>query len=289
MLFKVILLTAVASNLPGVIAIETMGHIPLWVNGARVAVLLAATLFYWRIKDPGLARYAGILLAIVLVTLGIFHLGRTATWRGLFEPESFSGHFGSAISLKFLSTIPLMALLLYLFRSAKHAYLAAGDLSVKAEPIRWLGIHPDWISWRRLAVYSGFAIGAGTLLLTLITVTGFSMPDHLDQLPSHLPMILLFALVNSLSEGFIFRNAILATLHDLLPKNQVILVAAAFFGLAHFYGAPSGVVGVIMSGLLGWYMCRSMYETGGFIAPWIIHFMQDTVIFTTLVLLGQVI
>lgn len=64
------------------------------------------------------------------------------------------------------------------------------------------------------------------------------------------------------------------------------MVAAAFFVVAHYYGAPGGIIGVIMSGVLGWYMCRSMYETRGFVAAWIIHFSQDVVIFSTIAVLG---
>ncbi len=289
MLLRVALLTAVASNLANIIARETLGLVPPWITAGKIAVLLAASLYYTRTDCYQLARYAGILLAITVLSFGTAYLGWTATWQGLFDTESFSGYFGSMISLKLLSTIPLLAILLYFFRSARRSYLVVGDLSVKAQPISWLGIKADWISWRRLSVLSAFAIAGGTLLLTLITVTGFSRPEQFAELSAHLPVILLLALINSVSEGFMFRNAILAPLHDLLPKEQVLLVAAAFFGMAHFYGAPSGVLGVFMSGLLGWYLCRSMYETGGLAAPWIIHFLQDVVIFSTLMLLGQFI
>ncbi|WP_096201607.1 CPBP family intramembrane glutamic endopeptidase [Bacillus sp. FJAT-45350] len=99
------------------------------------------------------------------------------------------------------------------------------------------------------------------------------------------PVIILLALANSFCEGVIYRSAILGTLKEVLPKNYVVLIAAVFFGIAHYYGAPSGIVGVFMSGLLGWYLCRSMYETKGFAAAWFIHFMQDVVIFSTIFLL----
>lgn len=33
-------------------------------------------------------------------------------------------------------------------------------------------------------------------------------------------------------------------------------------------------------------MCRSMVETEGFVAAWIIHFFQDIVIFSTFAVLG---
>ncbi len=284
-----IILTAIASILPDVIAKETLGLVPVWLTLGKIAFLLAASLYYVVTARQGLARYAAILLAMLVFSHGAAYAGQTATWQGLFDSQSFAGHFGGAVILKFLSTLPLIALLLYLFGSRRRAYLVLGNVSIKAEPIRWLGIEGDSISWRRLAVFSAFAISAGTLLLTLLTVTGFSRPERLGELPVYLPVILLLALVNSLGEGFMFRTAILAPLRNMLPKEQVLLVAAAFFGMAHFYGAPSGIVGVLMSGVLGWYMTRSMYETGGLLAPWIIHFMQDVVIFTTLMLLGQFI
>ncbi len=44
-----------------------------------------------------------------------------------------------------------------------------------------------------------------------------------------------------------------------------------------------------MSGVLGWDLDRSMYEAGGLLAPWILHFMQDVVIFATTALMGTFI
>ena len=69
-------------------------------------------------------------------------------------------------------------------------------------------------------------------------------------------------------------------------KEHVIWIAAMFFGIPHYYGVPSGLIGVAMSSLLGWFMCRSMYETKGFVSAWIIHFMQDVVIFSAILILA---
>ncbi len=283
MTIKVVFLTAVASILADVIAKELLGFVPSWVPITRVAILAAASLHYWLFaRNRRMAVYSVILTALVVFPrLGAF-IGATPTWQGFFDMQSFAGYFSSMVMSKLLGSIPVVLLLLLLFDSPREAYLVKGDLSVKPEPSR---LYPDTISWGRLSVYSAFAIAGVTLFLTLFTVTGFSMPETVSDLPRHLPIILLLALVNSVSEGFMFRNAILAPLRDVLPKAQVLLVAAGFFGMAHFYGAPSGGVGVVMSGVLGWFMSRSMYETGGLVAPWIIHFMQDVVIFTTFMLL----
>jgi hypothetical protein len=50
--------------------------------------------------------------------------------------------------------------------------------------------------------------------------------------------------------------------------------------VAHFYGVPYGVIGVVMAGFLGWFLAKAMLETRGFVMPWFIHFCQDVLIFS---------
>jgi hypothetical protein len=59
--------------------------------------------------------------------------------------------------------------------------------------------------------------------------------------------------------------------------------------LAHIYGTPNGVFGVIASGTLGWFLAKSVIETRGLGWAWFIHFLQDVVIFGSgaLVLAGH--
>lgn len=124
------------------------------------------------------------------------------------------------------------------------------------------------------------------LLLTMFTATGFRREENLGRLLSVLPLVLLFALANSFCEGAVYRSAVVATLSRLLPKNQLVLVGALFLGIGHYDGIPSGPLGALMGSVLGWYMLRSMYETKGFLSSWIIHFMQDAVIFSTILLMN---
>ncbi|MDZ4714742.1 MAG: hypothetical protein SH819_04660 [Cytophagales bacterium] len=51
------------------------------------------------------------------------------------------------------------------------------------------------------------------------------------------------------------------------------------FGLPHFFGTQNGVFGVIMSGLLGWLLAKSVIETKSLGWALLIHFLQDVVIF----------
>lgn len=283
------LMVLVASILPQILIREVAQMaVPFWLQYAQVAVLLAMALLLSRSKGEqrGLSRFALVLSgSVALHKAGAVVLG-SQWWQNLFANRGwFIASVGSQVSLRMLITVPMIAILLLLFKKPETVYLRKGDLSITAEPIKAFGIKENWVSWGRLAVMSGLLIATGTLLLTLLTVTGFRAPGNLGGLPAALPMIVLLALINSFTEGVLFRNAVLGPLTGVLPKNQLMIVAAAFFGVSHFYGAPQGVVGVVMSGVLGWYLCRSMYETRGLLAPWIIHFFQDVVIFAAMVVL----
>jgi membrane protease YdiL (CAAX protease family) len=280
-------LTLIASLLPDILVRELVGFLPSWWFLAKALLLIAGTLYLLiAARERNLAQYGFLLTVIIVVQIIVGQTAASTWWQSLFPPEGFRGQFGGAVLLKFLGILPVVGVLLLLYRSPRRVYLVKGDLSAKASRIAWLGIEEGKISWRRLSVISALLISAGTLLLTMITVTGFSQPATLDRLPPLLPLIVLLALVNSLSEGVVYRSSVLGPLKETLPKDYLILLAAAFFGVAHYYGAPGGILGVIMSGVLGWYMCRSMYETQGFVAAWIIHFFQDIVIFSTLAVLG---
>ncbi len=95
-----------------------------------------------------------------------------------------------------------------------------------------------------------------------------------------LPVIIVLALMNSFSEEMNYRAALLATLNGVVSRQQAILLSAAFFGIGHFYGVPYGILGVAMAGFLGWLLGKAMLETGGFFWPWLIHFLQDVLIFS---------
>jgi len=60
---------------------------------------------------------------------------------------------------------------------------------------------------------------------------------------------------------------------------QALLMTAVYFGLAHFYEVPYGVIGVIMSFIPGWFLGKSMLETRGYTWVCFIHYCMDIVIF----------
>jgi membrane protease YdiL (CAAX protease family) len=93
------------------------------------------------------------------------------------------------------------------------------------------------------------------------------------------PLVILFAAMNAWSEEMISRFAIVAGLHDKLNPAVICWISAVIFGLPHFFGTPSGIFGVMMSGLMGWLLAKSVLETRALGWALFIHFLQDVVIF----------
>jgi membrane protease YdiL (CAAX protease family) len=104
--------------------------------------------------------------------------------------------------------------------------------------------------------------------------------NHFDW--NLLPCICFCALLNALSEELIFRFVIHGNLQDVVPKKNVLMLSAVLFGLPHYWGYPSGLVGVAMAGFLGYVLSKITYETQGLGLAWGIHFVQDVIIFTAL-------
>jgi len=77
-------------------------------------------------------------------------------------------------------------------------------------------------------------------------------------------------------------------LEGVVGKQQSLLLMAVYFGVGHFYGVPYGVIGVLMAAFLGWILGKSMLETRGLWWAWLIHFVQDVLIFAFLAI-GSVI
>lgn len=230
-----------------------------------------------------------ILSSILLINKISFEIQSLPQYQTFFNPSYFISNVGGNIALKVILSIPLILIMLYLNKSFKASFLVVGNLKTKAKGIKWLGIDNERIEWGKLAIISGILITLGTILFTVISVTGLNKAIDLDKLWANIGFILVFALANSLMEGIMYRNAVLSALSKYLNNEQSAILAGALFGVAHYYGVPGGIIGMVVSSFLGWYMCRSMLETRGFASSWIIHFMQDTVVFSTLVLLGNLI
>lgn len=127
----------------------------------------------------------------------------------------------------------------------------------------------------------------GVTGLVLYTGSGVSTLDlEWRYLFISIPIALLLAVANSFSEEVSYRNALLNPLVDIVGRNQAMLITAVLFGLAHYQGVPSGLSGIALSAILGFLLAKSMLDTKGMFWAWLIHFLQDVLIFTYLMLVS---
>jgi hypothetical protein len=95
---------------------------------------------------------------------------------------------------------------------------------------------------------------------------------------------LLFSIVFSLSNSFveesITRLGVVVVLKGKLKERTIPLISALIFGIVHYWGNPGGIAGVIVAGFLGWFLAKSILETKGIFWAWLIHFVQDVIIFS---------
>lgn len=175
----------------------------------------------------------------------------------------------------------VLALARLLASASFRKFFARGDINATVEPVKRIGLIPK-PSEGWLAVGRNFAIiisGVTFIFIYLQAIRGNSIAaEHLR----YLPWILAFSVANAFTEEMITRFAVVAALDGLIPPHYVYLASAAIFGLAHYFGTPGGIVGVLLAGFLGWLLAKSIMETRGIFWAWLIHALQDVIIFTGL-------
>ncbi len=97
-----------------------------------------------------------------------------------------------------------------------------------------------------------------------------------------IPSILFYAALNAFNEEVAFRIPMLTTLESVGGSRNALWMAATFFGVAHYFGVPGGIFGVIAATFMGWILSKAMLETRGLFWSWWIHFLSDVAIFAFL-------
>ncbi len=278
--------TLLVSTLPNIIWQETTGSSAAWLLWAKLA-MLAVLIFgstIWKAIHP-LRSYFIILAVLYLAEWVAGLIGETAQWKQWFSNTPFTTTMLGIQGLRLLVALIMVAVLFIVKQRRSEFFLVVGQTNAPVEPIKWLGVNGP-ISWTRFGVIAGVCISVGTLAF-LVMAGAPSGAIVVNVLPM-LPMIIILAAMNAFSEEMNYRAALLATLNGVVSRQQAILLSAAFFGIGHFYGVPYGILGVTMAGFLGWLLGKAMIETRGFLWPWAIHFLQDVLIFSFMVI-GSVV
>ncbi len=265
--------TLLASNALYVLFRETSGvRVLPWLLPAQVGALgLAVAICSFAPALRALRRYVLVLLTLdvgYLIAEAVKQSLAYADWeRGASEPERI---VADAV-VKVIPAILMVVVALLGGATRESLYLGSGDISATARfPV--LGR----TSWRTAGPVLAVLI-AGPLLLQL-SVTVRPDPALASRASAVLPLALFFALVNAASEEVRFRAVPLAQLVPCLGRGQALLVAAALFGIAHYYGHPSGASGVALASIAGVLWGTAILDTKGLFWSWWTHGLQDVLI-----------
>ncbi len=280
------LVMLIVSDLPDILITRLGGTIPSsisWAKSGFLAVFLVLAMA-WKALRP-LRQYAAIFLTLSLA-LGLTNRVRYTDWfQGHFNHAgiSFLAGYAAIFILDILVALSVLAVLWLMKRDRKTFFFVRGRVDAPIEPVRWLGIKAGE-SWK---VFGWIFAGCAALGVAIPTLIGIapSGETFLKALRL-LPAALLLAAVNAFTEEAYYRCSLLATLHDAIGKTHTLLLTVVYFGLGHWlYGSPPGLLGALMVGFLAWVLGKAMLETRGFLWPWFIHFVPDTVIFFSYALL----
>lgn len=179
-------------------------------------------------------------------------------------------------SLHLIVTLIMIGVLLILKNKRENFFLIKGNTNALISPVKWLGIK-EGESWNKTGWVLAFFISLGTL--TFLVLAGRPPLDIAIKALPFLPAILLAAATNAFHEEMSYKASFLSLLEQPVGRVHSLWLMAVYFGVAHYYGVPYGVVGVLMAGFLGWLLGKSMLETRGLWWAWFIHFLQDVIIF----------
>ena len=273
--------TILISVLPDIAWLELTGAIPAWLTFAKMGLLLTLALaaFIWRPLRPlrnffiAMFAFFGLFELIAGMNFTIPALQR------LFGNTVFDDRMQAEQTGKLAVTMAMILLLLVLGYRRRQFFLARGDLRAPIEPAPWLGFpKPD--PWPRFGLQWGIYIAVALAVVQYLSLRP-SAALMLEVAPI-LPSILFYAALNAFNEEFTYRAPMLATLEPVGGSKQALWMSAYFFGIAHYFGTPGGIVGGILSIFMGWILGKGMVETRGFVWTWWIHFLSDIAIFAFL-------
>jgi hypothetical protein len=278
---RIIAWTAViGSTVPDIIWQESGHPASVWFPVVESSLILAAAAVA-AISFPSLRGLTRFLIAIAILNFAWDYISPALVGLPLVHAVTDNVSWGARLFLERIFTLSgaILASLTLIGSGAtrRDLYLCKGNPAAPAhfpgfrKPVPW-----TWLGPAVIAVFA-FAL-APYLYLTVhpnFTVSG--------RILRTLPWSLAVATLNAASEEFQFRCVPLAHLRGVFRPAENVLLTAVFFGVGHYYGQPSGTLGVVMAGFAGWIWARSMIDTRGSVWAFFIHMTQDIVIFTFLV------
>lgn len=225
---------------------------------------------------PALRPLRGYLLTLLALAAGLGLAGlvleQPAVGAWLQTAPPALAHLGRTLPMRLLPTLLVVLTLVGSGLTRRDLFLVRGDPSAPVRPNR---LFRDPVPWHRLA--REFALYFGLGIVIFVVVNNRPDPGRLPQALLALPLLVLAAAINAAGEEFWFRSALLGRLAPVLGSSHALWLTAVMFGLGHFYGSPSGPIGVLLAGFLGWFLGKSVLETRGLTIAVATHGVVNTI------------
>jgi membrane protease YdiL (CAAX protease family) len=223
------------------------------------------------------------ILITLLLTLGIFALSGQANKMGIIISKKSYLNFQFNYQLLLVGIAIISLISSYLLNPISFkSIMSIGNISAKSEELKIFGIKKG-DSWLKTGLSLSLVISLATGIFMYFQLKGQNIDYGLLKIG--LIWIIIFSLTNSFSEEIIYRVGINGPLAYLLSPRKIFLISAIIFGIAHFQGMPNGILGMLMAGLLGYILSKSVHETNGIFWAWMIHFLQDIIIIGSIFLI----
>ena len=270
--------TVLISTVPDIAFDQLAGKIPAWLAFAKMGILLALSLAAFVYKPLRPLRNFFI---VMFAFFGLFALLPLVNFsfpalQALFGKNVFDVRMQAEQIGKLTISLAMIIVLLVLRYKRVDFFLTRGDLRAPIEPVKLLGF-PKAEPWPWFGLLWAFNIAAAlAIALYLGMRPGGAV---LLKVVPILPSILFYAALNAFNEEMTIRAPMLATLEPIGGSKQALWMTAYFFGIAHYFGTPGGILGGVLSIFMGWILGKAMLETRGLFWAWWIHFLSDVVIF----------
>jgi len=153
--------------------------------------------------------------------------------------------------------------------------------NVLSEPL--IGLKPKKTdNWKSVGINFAVIITIVTIIIMYFTIKEKTF-NH-DNFITLIPFIFVFSLSNAFVEEIMYRFGVVVALKQIISDKNIALLSGLIFGSIHYFGTPGGIIGIVIAGFLGWFLAKSVIETKGIFWAYLIHFLQDFVIFSALLL-----
>lgn len=199
---------------------------------------------------------------------------------------SFSQNINQILSYQIVTLCITILFLLFIYIINKDlfkTYFKLGNSNNKVLPEPFIGLNPKKTeNWKNIGINFAVIITAVTIIVMYFSTTDKTF--NYNNFMTLIPFVFIFSLTNAFVEEIMYRFGIVVALKEILSVKKIALISGLIFGSIHYFGTPGGIIGIIVAGFLGWFLAKSVIEIKGLFWAYLIHFMQDFIIFSALLL-----